>query len=80
MVGRVPLCVHRAGETKTGSLSTPETEEGKGLLSSYLGDFVQHLFALPKAIVQWESGGLDSREANSNEWEGSQSQGLGPTP
>lgn len=54
---------------------------GRGYLFGYLREFAQHLVILPKAAVQWESGGLDSREANSNEWgEGSQSQGLGPTP
>lgn len=36
MVGRVPLCVHGAGETKTGSLSTPGAEEGWGFLVQLL--------------------------------------------
>lgn len=75
------LCVFMEPEKPKPGLSLPQKlRRGRGCLFSYLGDFAQHLFALPEATLQWESGGLDSREANSNEWEGSQSQGLGPTP
>lgn len=37
MVGRVPLCVHGAGETKTGSVSSPGAEEGWALFVQLLG-------------------------------------------
>lgn len=37
MVGRVPLCVHGAGETKTGSVSSPGAEEGWALFVQFLG-------------------------------------------
>lgn len=67
MVGRVPLCVHGAGETKTGSLSTPGAEEEWELFVQLLGDLAQHPAPLPKAAVLCGSEGLDGREANSSE-------------
>lgn len=62
MVGRVPLCVHGAGETKTGSLTTPETEEGTGLFVQSLGGLCPTPFCSPQSyslvgrVGDWTAG------------------------
>ena len=54
MVGRVPLCVHGAGETKTGSLSTLAgggrggAEEGRGLFDQLHEDLARDPAPSPK--------------------------------
>ena len=68
MVGRVPLCVHGAGETKTGSVSSPGAEEGGRCLLSYLGETTPkhpatspQSCSLPRAAV---GGSTKGQEAN----------------
>lgn len=78
MVGRVPLCVHGAGETKTGSLSTPGAEEGW----EFLVQLLEGPRPAPCSPLQGRSQevGRPGRQGGQQYalGEGSQSQGLTP--
>lgn len=82
MVGRVPLCVHGAGETKTGSVSSPGAEVGGTLfeLFSYLGETTpKHPATSPQSCSQ--GAALKARRPTvSSQMKGSQGQGFGPMP
>lgn len=79
MVGRVPLCVQGAGETKTGSVSSPGAEEGWALFVRLLGG--NHTQAPCHLSYSCSQGGsTEGQEAKCKRWvKGSQGRKVGPS-